>query len=267
MTIPCPDIATAPLLEARDVGLNFNPRHILSNLTLSVYQGETVVLLGPSGVGKSTLLRCLAGLAVPTQGLIRFQGARLQAVHHRLAMAFQDPALLPWLSVEANVGFGLNFKHQPILSADARQERVQRAMREVGLAQHAALRPNELSGGMAQRVALARCLARQPEVLLMDEPFGALDAVTRREMQNLLLRVKQDFSCTIVLITHDIDEALVLADRIALIAGAPANIVQEWELSREQPRDLAHPEVFALKREMLQQLEQHSAPATNPLFA
>lgn len=219
------------LLRAHNIGLRFGQGPVLANLNMRIQAQECVVILGPSGVGKSTLLRCLAGLATPTEGHIDYQGQPLKSVHPRLAVAFQDPALLPWLTVRENVGFGLNFSRQPTLSKHERAQRVQRALTEVGLAHCPDLYPSELSGGMAQRVALARCLARQPEALLLDEPFGALDAVTRHDMQRLLQRIRKDFQCTVIMITHDIDEALALATRLLVIAGRPANLVAEWELT------------------------------------
>ena len=164
----------------------------------------------------------LAGLQAPSAGALDMEGQRLAGVHPRVAVAFQDPGLLPWLTLERNVAFGLDFKHQPALDARERARRVDLAIEEVGLSHARQLRPAQLSGGMAQRTALARCLARQPAVLLLDEPFGALDEVTRAEMQTLLRKVVADVGAAALLITHDIDEALLLADRMVLLGGAPA---------------------------------------------
>jgi NitT/TauT family transport system ATP-binding protein len=169
-------------------------------------------------------------------------------------MAFQDPSLLPWLTLEQNVAFGLDFKHQPKLNTQELKFRVEMAIREVGL-EHASTRyPRELSGGMAQRAALARCIARQPSVLLLDEPFGALDEVTRESMQQLLLRVRDDFGTAAVLITHDIDEALRVSDRIVLLAGTPANVYGQWILDRHQAKDFLDAPMQALRLEILQAL-------------
>ena len=159
----------------------------------------------------------LAGLQAPSAGALDMEGQRLAGVHPRVAVAFQDPGSA-WLTLERNVAFGLDFKHQPALDARARA-RVDPAIEEVGLSRARQL-PAQLSGGMAQRAALARCLARQPAVLLLDEPFGALDEVTRAEMQTLLRKVVADVGAAALLITHDIDEALLLADRIVLLGGA-----------------------------------------------
>ncbi len=164
----------------------------------------------------------LAGLQAPSGGDVAVDQVKLSDVHPEVAIAFQNPALLPWLTLERNVAFGLDFARQRKRSAQERQARVDAAIEEVGLTHARRLYPVELSGGMAQRAALARCLARRPKVLLLDEPFGALDEVTRAEMQTLLLRVVADYRTATVLITHDIDEALLVADRVLLLGDAPA---------------------------------------------
>ncbi|WP_291377267.1 ABC transporter ATP-binding protein, partial [Achromobacter sp. UBA5777] len=203
---------------------------------------------------KSSLLRVLAGLQPATAGTLLMEGAPLTGVHPRVAVAFQDPSLLPWLSLERNVAFGLDFKHQPVLTDAQRRARVAQAIDEVGLAHARHLRPAQLSGGMAQRTALARCLARQPSVLLLDEPFGALDEVTRGDMQELLRKVVADFQTAAVLITHDIDEALLLADRIVLLGGTPGRILGVWQVDLPQPRADLLPEMGALRLEILTRL-------------
>ncbi|MDR3463008.1 MAG: ABC transporter ATP-binding protein, partial [Beijerinckiaceae bacterium] len=229
----------AAALEAYGLALRYPGASgpVIEDLNLAVGSGEIVAVLGPSGIGKSTLLRVLAGLRRPDAGNIWVGGERLDGVHPRITLAFQDPGLLPWLTLEKNVAFGLDFKRQPSLSADARRARVDAAIAEVGLAHARKLHPHELSGGMAQRAALARCLARKPEVLLLDEPFGALDEVTRASMQQLLLRVNADLGVAIVLITHDIDEALQVADRVVLLGGAPAREIGHWTVDVPKPRD------------------------------
>ena len=164
-------------------------------------------------------------------------GEVLTSVHPRVAIAFQDPSLLPWLSLEKNVAFGLDFKHQPRLHAREKKARVDAAIAAVGLSHARHLYPAQLSGGMAQRAALARCLARNPEALLLDEPFGALDEITRGDMQRLLLRVVAELRPATLLITHDIDEALLLSDRILLLGGAPARVIGEWPIDLPKPRE------------------------------
>ncbi len=161
---------TQALLQASDIALRYSPagEPVLHEFSLSLQAGETVSVLGPSGVGKSSLLRVLAGLLQPTHGAVHVHGAPLNGAHPRVAMAFQDPSLLPWLSLERNVAFGLDFKHQPHLSDVERRARVDAAIDEVGLDYARRFYPYQLSGGMAQRTALARCLARKPEILLLD---------------------------------------------------------------------------------------------------
>ncbi|GEO17478.1 ABC transporter ATP-binding protein [Microvirga aerophila] len=249
---------SAPVLEAQHLTLRYpgSSSPVLADFDFALAPGEIVSVLGPSGVGKSSLLRVLAGLQAPSAGTVRLEQAPLREVHPRVAIAFQNPGLLPWLTLERNVAFGLDFKRQPLLSREERQIRVDAAIAEVGLSHARKLHPAALSGGMAQRTAIARCLARKPRVLLLDEPLGALDEVTRGEMQRLLLKVVADFRTATVIITHDIDEALLLSDRVILLGGTPAREIGQWCIDLPKPREDYIAEVGAVRIEILTTLRQ-----------
>ncbi|AUT74244.1 ABC transporter ATP-binding protein [Paraburkholderia hospita] len=226
---------TGARIRTSGLTLRYPNRSVLQGVDFSMEPGELVAILGPSGAGKSSFLRTVAGLVRPSSGMVQVDDQPVAGPRADVALAFQDPCLLPWLSVERNVAFGLTFARQPHLSRASRKERVTLALREVALEHSRTWAPSQLSGGMAQRAALARCLARQPRALLLDEPFGALDEVTRADMQQLLVKVVRHTGASTLLVTHDIDEALLVADRILLL-GNNGTVVDEWTVDVPAPR-------------------------------
>jgi len=246
--------ATTAALVAQDVRIGYGGKAVVEGISLAIDKQEIVCLLGGSGCGKSTLLRGLAGLETLQHGAVSFLDEPLLAPHPRAALVFQQPSLLPWLDVRGNVGFGLDFARQPAIERGARDARILDAIEAVGLTARARFFPAQLSGGQAQRVALARALARQPELLFADEPFSALDAITRAEMQALLVDLVHRWHTAVLLVTHDIDEAILVADRILLMAaeaGAPGRIVREWRVDIARPRVDHAEQVIALRLEIV----------------
>lgn len=256
MTLPDSD---SELLRARELGFSYGRQAIFADVELSIARREIVCLIGSSGCGKSTLLRILAGLAEPQTGEVSLHGQGGKARAAAASVVFQSPALLPWLTVAQNVGFGLDFRCRQPESAELRAQRVSRALEQVGLSEHADKRPLALSGGMAQRTALARALARDPEIVYLDEPFSALDAITRESMQDLLVDLVHQRQSAALLVTHDIDEALRIGDRVLLLAGRPGRIVGEWRPEGRAPRQHRSSALNALREDILNTL---SEPAT-----
>ena len=208
----------------------------LGDITFSVEKGEIVCIVGPSGCGKSTLLRAVSGLLPPTAGESRFMGQLITQVPHDLAFVFQEysKSLFPWLTVRANVAFPLKARGM------ARRQRtavVDEALGWVGLADAVEKYPWQLSGGMQQRVAIARALVCQPALLLMDEPFASVDAQTRAELEDLLLRVRREYDTTVLLVTHDIDESVYLSDRVLVLSKAPSTVVSTLTVPLGAQRD------------------------------
>jgi len=223
----------------------------LDGVSLEVGSGEILVIIGGSGCGKSTLLRAVGGLDPPTQGRVVLNGQTITAPHEKIGLIFQEPRLLPWLRVADNVGFGLD--HLPKPERDAR---VATAVERVGLADKARGWPRELSGGQAQRVAIARALVPSPEVLLLDEPFSALDAFTRADLQEHLLHLWADSKPTLVMVTHDVEEAIVLADRIMVMRPHPGRVYEEIPCDLPRPRDRQSAAFDFVKRRVLAALDR-----------
>lgn len=221
------------MLELRHLSKIYpNGTSALHDFTLTVESGEAVAIVGGSGCGKSTLLRLIAGLEQPTRGEARVDGERISQPHPAVGLVFQEPRLLPWLSVGDNVGFGLEG-----VPRDERRERIHDALESVGLAEQVGKWPREMSGGMAQRVALARALVTGPSVLLLDEPFSALDALTRAGLQDHLVELWQKSRPTLVLVTHDIEEALIVANRVVVLRPRPGRIDAIVDVKIPRPRD------------------------------
>ncbi|MBA3875757.1 MAG: ABC transporter [Anaerolinea sp.] len=237
--------------ERRRHGAPVSGHLVVRDISLSIAPGEVVAILGASGCGKSTLLRIAAGLDSPSAGVVRIDGSPVAGVDARCAVAFQEPRLLPWRTLAGNVGLGLPRESR-------RQDaalRVAELLDLVELTAFANHRPREVSGGMAQRTSLARALARNPGVLLLDEPFGSLDALTRLKMQDLLLDVHAAAPTTVLLVTHDVDEALQLADRVVLLGTEPgregATIREVLGVPGQRPRDRGSAELAELRATLL----------------
>jgi len=226
---------------------------VLADVSLSLPPRSVTAVLGPSGAGKSTLLRLVAGLLTPTAGIVEIAPGKGVPV----AMVFQDPRLLPWLSVRDNLGFALEAVGVPRSEHEARWRPL---LAQVGLGEVADMRPAELSGGMAQRVGVVRALALRPRLLLLDEPFAAVDPLRRDRLQVLLSRLLRASQSTALLVTHDVREAAVLADEVVVLAGRPATVMHRLQVSAAHPRDALDPAVTEAARRVRAALWAESAP-------
>jgi len=237
-----------PLLDLCVSGKHYDTHTVLERLTLSIQSGEIVSLVGPSGCGKSTLLRILAGLDRDFNGEILLEGMPQQGPSSSIGVIFQEPRLLPWLSVADNVAFpaGPRRGHDP---------RVRELLAEVGLAEAREYLPKQLSGGMAQRVAIARGLFSKPDLLLLDEPFSAVDAMTRMRLQDLLLTLTRSHGTAALLVTHDLDEALYLSDRVLLLAppysSGAGRLVRDIAIDAPRPRDRGDLSLAGLRAQLM----------------
>ncbi|MCA1443155.1 ABC transporter ATP-binding protein [Ensifer sp. IC4062] len=223
---------------------------VLDNVSLTIERGEFVALLGPSGCGKSTLLRLAAGLETPTTGAVLADGRPITAPNPDRILVFQDATLFPWRTVRANVATGLEARGV----IREREYRIGEVLRLVKLEGFADFYAHQLSGGMAQRAALARALVNDPKLLLLDEPFGKLDSLTRLKMQNELLHLWKSGGFTALLVTHDVEEALLLADRVIVLSDRPASIVAEVRVEQPHPRRRDSANLVALRRSLLEKL-------------
>jgi NitT/TauT family transport system ATP-binding protein len=256
----------APFLEIREIHTVFPGPNgsfsALKNVSLTLRKGEFVCLIGPSGCGKSTLLRIIAGLLTPTEGEVRLEGAPLTEPGRRVGLVFQQPTLLPWRTVADNVALPLELGD---MAEQERKQRIRELLRTVGLTGFESEYPHNLSGGMAQRAAIARAMAQNPEILLLDEPFGSLDALTRERMGVELLRIWQAYQRTVVMVTHSVEEAALLADRVVVLTPLPGRILDVIDVTLPRPRNpslLGDPELQAVAqrlRETLSKGEQRPA--------
>lgn len=235
-------------LVVEGVQRQFNGVTVIKDINLTIHQGEIICLLGKSGCGKSTLLRTLSGLDIDYQGDVSYRNTKLTGVRDEIGMIFQEPRLLPWLNVWDNVCFGIKDREEETL------KRVKRFIDYVGLTGKENVYPKALSGGMSQRAAIARSLVFGPEVLLLDEPFSALDHFTKLELQELLLKIQAKYKTTMVMVTHDIDEALYLADRIVILSHQPGTIKDILTVSDKRPRDRTSITFQQLKKTILNTL-------------
>jgi NitT/TauT family transport system ATP-binding protein len=221
---------------AKTYGEDAKATEALRDVSFTVEDGEFVCVVGPSGCGKTTLLKCVAGLLRPTRGSIVLRGKRVTEPPEEMALVFQEygRSLMPWASVRNNVLLPLRHKS---LGRDERRRLVEEALESVGLTRFIDHYPWQLSGGMQQRVAIARALAYQPSILLMDEPFASVDAQTRAELEDLVLRVREEYGITILFVTHDIDESVYLADRVVVLTHAPTEVKEIVQVDLSRPRD------------------------------
>jgi sulfonate transport system ATP-binding protein len=239
------------MLRLENIAKEYPNGHLaLQGINLAVEPRSIVSIVGASGSGKSTLLRMVSGLEVPSAGHLSWNGQTIQQSRHQISFIFQEPRLMPWLNVSDNVRFGLGPSRQR-----ADEKRVVEAIAKVGLDHFAKTLPRELSGGMAQRVAIARALVARPSLVLLDEPFSALDALNRLKLQNHLLKIWETDQTTLLLVTHDVEEALVFSDRVVVLTGRPGSISENFLIPLSRPRRRTDPEFQDWKRTVLAALD------------
>lgn len=249
-------VETTGKIEAIGVQKNFTQQDgsimkAVNNVNVTINPGEFISLIGPSGCGKSTFLRLIAGLSEPTEGKLFLDGKEITKASYERGLVFQDPTLFPWLNIYENVAFGL--KRRKIYKE--KKGDVKDFIKLVGLEGFEKSYPHQLSGGMAQRASLARSLVNHPKVLLLDEPFGALDAFTRMNMQDELLKIWKERGTTMIMVTHDVDEAIYLSDRVFVMTARPAKIQEVIKVDISRPRDRSLPEFIRLRSKILKILD------------
>lgn len=269
MSTTSPSDAAAPerpvVVETRNLHKSYGATEILAGVDFTTRAGEFVCVVGPSGSGKTTLLRCIAGLLAPTSGEVVFEDEVVTAPPSKLAVVFQDysRSLMPWLTVADNIDLVLRGKS---MTKAQRRDAAHDGLEAVGLSGKGEMYPWQMSGGMQQRAAIARGLAYQPDVLLMDEPFAAVDAETRIELEDLVLQVRATYDMTILFVTHDIDEAVYLADRVIVLSGAPTSVAADIAVPLPTPRDQlatkslpAYADIRATVFELIQRARSHAS--------
>jgi len=248
-----PGIKSAPKLQAEHLGVVYDrdgqSMPVLDDINLQVSDGEFICLVGPSGCGKSTLLNAMAGFLSPASGSVAIDGETVTGPDPRRILVFQERGVFPWLTVEGNIGFGLSK-----LPRAEREQRIAHYVKTVRLEGFENSYPSDLSGGMKQRLQVARALAVNPDILFLDEPFGALDSITRVIMRGELLRIWQAERRTILFVTHDIDEAVQLADRVVVLSSRPARIQDVLTIDIAHPRNISSPRYLELRDELLKQI-------------
>jgi NitT/TauT family transport system ATP-binding protein len=251
-----------PLISFRKVGLSLGGREILHDISLDIAPGEFVCVVGPSGCGKTTMLRLIAGLFHPTAGEVSYGGRAVATPRQDVAIVFQDygKALLPWRSAAGNISLALEALDTP---TSERPAIIARLLAKMGLTAHAEKFPGQMSGGMQQRLQIARCLAQNPNVLLMDEPFGALDAITRQALQDEVLGIVASAGATVFFVTHDLEEAIYLGDRVVCLLPNPGRIAQCVDVVLPRPHDQLstreNPEFLRLRRQLFDFIKQAEA--------
>jgi NitT/TauT family transport system ATP-binding protein len=254
--------AQAGILTIRGVTKRFavgdDEVEALAPIDLVIPKGEFVCMIGASGCGKSTLLRIIAGFEEPTTGEVSIDGKTIAGPGSDRGMVFQDYALFPWMTVRENISFGPRQRKLPRAEIERTTGEF---VRMVGLERFADRYPNQLSGGMKQRVAIARVLANDANILLMDEPFGALDALTREQLQNELLQIWKRTGVTIIFVTHSVEEAVLLADRVLVMSAGPGQIDSDFRIDLSRPREVSSPEFNALRRDIARRLTSHLVAA------